>query len=101
MRIEDSVILITGASSGIGEATARRAAALRRQDGARRTQRRNGITVSTVFPPIVAAAFHEHLRQGALSARGAGMTPVSPDKVAGAILDLIETGGPERVIRPA
>jgi short-subunit dehydrogenase len=60
----------------------------------------DGIVVSTVYPGVTATEFHDVLRAGALhpSRRGGGDPP---EKVAGVILGLVESGAPEAFLVPA
>jgi short-subunit dehydrogenase len=57
-----------------------------------------GIAVSTVYPFITRTEFHEVLRAGTLRAGAPAGDP--PEKVADAILELVETGEEQRVLVP-
>jgi short-subunit dehydrogenase len=118
MDTTDRVVLITGASSGIGEATARLAhsrgahvvLAARREDrlatlekeldgsvavtaDVRGPRTGAGIVVSTVLPTHTQSEFHDQLQAGAERVRGpGGGGGDSAEHVAEEILRAVETG---------
>jgi NAD(P)-dependent dehydrogenase (short-subunit alcohol dehydrogenase family) len=63
---------------------------------ARRELAGDGIAVSTIYPAVTATEFHQSLAAGARVGGGwSGPPPQSPEKVAEAILALIESGDEE------
>ncbi|HEX4187487.1 MAG TPA: SDR family oxidoreductase [Solirubrobacteraceae bacterium] len=60
----------------------------------------DGITVSIVYPFLTATEFHETLRAGAGARRRPGLEPHSPELVADAIAQLIQSGGEQAVLVP-
>jgi NADP-dependent 3-hydroxy acid dehydrogenase YdfG len=60
-----------------------------------------GVVVSTVWPFVTATEFHTSLRAGGMPSGRAGMPPADPpERVAEAILGLVESGEPEAVLVP-
>jgi NADP-dependent 3-hydroxy acid dehydrogenase YdfG len=88
-----------GAFPGVGAYAASKAALNMLSAVARKEFAEYGVIVSTVYPFITRTEFHEVLRAGALDRRMPAGDP--PERVAAAILELVETGAEERVLVPA
>ncbi|GAA0321469.1 SDR family NAD(P)-dependent oxidoreductase [Kineococcus aurantiacus] len=67
---------------------------------ARRELAGDGVVVSTVYPFITDTEFHRVLRAGRLQQRPGGPAPHTAEHVAEAILDLVRSGEPEKVLVP-
>ena len=83
---------------GVGAYAASKAALNMLSAVARQEFAADGVVVSTVYPFITDTEFHDVLRAGALDHRMPAGDP--PERVAEAILELVETGDEERVLVP-
>jgi NADP-dependent 3-hydroxy acid dehydrogenase YdfG len=87
-----------GSFPGVGAYAASKAALNMLSAVARKEWAEFGVVVSTVYPFITRTEFHEVLRAGSLDRRSPAGDP--PERVAEAILELVETGDEERVLVP-
>jgi NADP-dependent 3-hydroxy acid dehydrogenase YdfG len=83
---------------GIGGYAATKAALNMLSAVARRELAADGITVATVFPSVTATEFHQSLRAGGRVGGGWGPEPHTAEKVAEAIVGLIESGDEEALL---
>jgi NADP-dependent 3-hydroxy acid dehydrogenase YdfG len=83
---------------GIGGYAATKAALNMLSQVARRELAGDGIAVSTVYPSVTATEFHQSLRAGGRIGGGWGPEPHPAEKVAEAIVGLIESGDEEALL---
>jgi NADP-dependent 3-hydroxy acid dehydrogenase YdfG len=88
-----------GSFPGVGAYAASKAALNMLSAVARKEFAEYGVVVSTVYPFITRTECHDVLRAGAISSHMPAGDP--PERVAGAILELVETGEEERVLIPS
>jgi NAD(P)-dependent dehydrogenase (short-subunit alcohol dehydrogenase family) len=86
---------------GVGAYAASKAALNMLSAVARAEWGADGIAVSTVYPGITATEFHDVLRAGRLHPERRRFAGDPPEKVAGVILGLVESGEPEAFLVPA
>jgi short-subunit dehydrogenase len=84
---------------GVGAYAASKAALNMLSDVARKEFAPDGVVVSTVYPFVTETEFHDVLRAGGFQRRP-GMAGDPPEKVADAILALVESGEREAVLTP-
>lgn len=83
---------------GVGPYAATKAALNTLTDVARAELARDGITVSLVVPAVVDTSFHDVLRAGKANVHG--VPKCTPQQVAEAVLQVVETGEPEISVMP-
>lgn len=84
---------------GVGAYAASKAALNMLSEVARQEWAGDGVVVSTIYPFVTETEFHDVLRAGTFHRRP-GMAGDPPEKVAEAILDLVESGAPEAFLMP-